>query len=45
MYFAPGFSGRINSGVIICRQSESSKQLLTTIIDNKDKELPKEDSV
>lgn len=45
LYFAPGFSGRINSGVIICRQHEETKKLLATIIANKDKPLPKEDSV
>ncbi len=45
MYFSQGFSGRINSWVIICRSHEETKKLLRTIVDNKDKEIPAQDHV
>jgi hypothetical protein len=42
IFLAPGFSGRINSGVIFLRNAPSSKELLDTLIANADHEVPRE---
>lgn len=45
LYFAHGFSGRINSGVILARNSANVRQLLQTVVDEREKQLPPEDGV
>jgi hypothetical protein len=45
LYFAHGFSGRINSGVILARNSTNVCQLLQTVADEREKKLPPEDGV
>jgi hypothetical protein len=42
---APGFSGRINSGVIIWRSSPESLALISLAIDNRKTPLPDSDTV
>jgi hypothetical protein len=42
IFLAPGFKGRINSGVIFLRNAPSSKELLDTVIANADYPVPKE---
>lgn len=43
LYFALGFSGRINSGVIFARRTEGVLRLIEHIIANGDSPVPKED--
>ena len=43
VFVAPGFSGRINSGVILVRNSTAALDLLNKVIDNADNKVPAED--
>lgn len=45
LFVAPGFSGRINSGVIIAHHHASALEAIDVVIDNRKKTLPDEDSV
>ena len=45
LFVAPGFSGRINSGVIIWRSSLESLALISLAIDNRKTPLPDSDTV
>ena len=43
IFFAHGFSGRINSGVFFIRNSTASTQFLKEILDHADSEVSRED--
>ncbi len=45
IYMAKGYSGRINSGVMIAQKSEEAIQFFTQVLENYDLTLPEEDSV
>lgn len=45
VFMAPGFSGRINSGVIFARKAPASLGFFDTLVSNADVAIPAEDSV
>ena len=45
LFLAPGFSGRVNSGVMILKNSAGTLQFIEDIIENCEKPVPKEDAL
>ena len=45
LFLAPGFSGRVNSGVMILKNSAGTLRFIEDIIENCEKPVPKEDAL